>query len=994
MSERHIGRHVRRACYNASLLCSVALLLPAPTQAQEAPASESDRTLAQEPIPGDVTRPTASGDSENIIITGSRLIRTDLSAPSPTTIIGETDIRLSGNVTLEGTLNEFPQLASGNTSSVNNGGGSGVLTANLRGLGATRTLVLANGRRFIPANSDGQVDLATIPDALVERVEIITGGASAVYGSDAVAGAVNFILRRDFQGLEVSYLYGQTFRDDGASHKIDATFGANLDDGRGNVVFSASYTKRDPVFQADRGFAQVPLDTVNGQLVPGGSGNVPGTRIGLSRSQLDSLVGVNLTPDGPCSNLTSIQFRENGVPRAYCTPENAYNYGPFNYLLRPLERFQASALARYEITDRIEAFVEAFFVNSRNNTTLAPESFVPLTPGAASSTLLVPNYATNPILPDATRQFFINNQALFDPDGDGTAAIVGAARRADELGTRNSFYERNSFNLTGGLRGSLGHGASDWRWEAFYQFQRNRSDTRQENFISLTRLSQGLNSVVNAQGQVVCRDPTRGCVPVNIFGFGSITPEAGAFLTPPRVSDDEFERQVASASLSGALFDLPAGPVSVAVGAEYREDSYRFDPSPQDLAGEYGPGSQSRIRGGFDVAEIFGELRIPILSDRPLLDTVAIEGAARYSDYGGDNATVGGVFTWKVGGEYAPFDWIRFRSAFNRAIRAPTLNELRAPITRGFSSGTDPCSRSNNPTAAQKALCVIQGIPQADIDDYEQSSLGQTVQSGGNPNLREEQSDTLTIGAVISPPFLDRLNITVDYFRIKVDGAIASINLNQTLTDCFTNLDPNSPTCQAITRLPNGQIDFVSTQLNNIGAINVEGLDVQADYRMPLGGFFRIGGNEANLTLQAIASWLFERSTQVITNQAPVDCAGRFGNGCIGTGTFGLPDFKLNLSSIYESGPLTFRLQGRMIGEFNLYPGATAAVQRASPEWYLDAAATVRLREHFELFGGIDNLFDNKPPILGTALAGDANTDPSLWDVIGRRFFIGARARF
>jgi outer membrane receptor protein involved in Fe transport len=506
MSEPPIARPARRSLSSAGLLCGVALLIPVPLQAQGAPVPETAEP-PQETLTGNTAQPAASGDGGEIIITGSRLIRTDLSAPSPTTVVGAADIQLAGNVTLESTLNEFPQLASGNTSSVNNGGGSGVLTANLRGLGATRTLVLANGRRFIPANSDGQVDLATIPDALVERVEIITGGASAVYGSDAVAGAVNFILKRDFEGLEVSYLYGQTFRDDGASHKIDATFGANLDDGRGNVVFSASYTKRDPVFQANRGFAQVPLDTVNGELVPGGSGNVPGTRIGLSRSQLDQLVGVNLTPDGPCSNLTSIQFRENGVPQAYCTPEDAYNYGPFNYLLRPLERIQGSAIARYEINDSVEVFGEAFFVNSRNNTTLAPESFVPLTPGAPSSTLLVPAYATNPILSPATRDFFINNPALFDPDGDGTAAIVGAARRADELGTRDSFYERNSLNLTGGLRGRLGLGGNDWRWEAFYQYQRNRSDTRNENFISLTRLSQGLDAVVNDQGVVVCRKP-------------------------------------------------------------------------------------------------------------------------------------------------------------------------------------------------------------------------------------------------------------------------------------------------------------------------------------------------------------------------------------------------------------------------------------------------------------------------------------------------------
>lgn len=985
MSEGNIlGFARRRHFLLASTLLGTSLMLSAGAAAQT--AGETDPLTATASADVSAEEP---GEGE-IVVTGSRITRHDLTSPSPTTIVTGDDIKLSGNVTIENTLYEFPQLASGTTSSVNNGGGSGVLTANLRGLGATRTLVLTNGRRFIPANSDGLVDLATIPDALVERVEIITGGASAVYGSDAIAGAVNFILDDNFEGLEVSYLYGQTFRDDGQSNKIDATIGGNFGDDRGNVVLSASYTKRDPVFQADRGFAQVPLDTINGQLVPGGSGNVPGTRIGLSSSQLGRLAGVNLTPTGNCTSLTSVVFGANGVPGPYCTPENAYNYAPFNYLLRPLERYQVSSLARYEITDGIEAFAEAFYVNTRNNMVLAPESFAPLTPGAASQTLLVPNYATNPGLPSAVRQFFTDNRGLFDADGDGTAAVVGAARRADELGTRNAFYERNSLSLSGGLRGDVDMLGSSWRWEGFYQYQRTRSDTRLENYISLTRLSQGLDTVLNAQGQVVCRNQNLGCVPVNIFGLNSITPQAGTFLTPPRVSDELFERQVAGASLAGDLFELPAGPVGIAIGAEYRKDKYDFNPSPQDLAGEYGPGSQRATGGSFDLTEFFGEVRVPILADKPFVDTLAIEAAARNSDY----STIGGVFTWKVGGEYAPVDWIRFRTAYNRATRAPTLNELFQPITEGFSSGEDPCITSRRPTAAQQDLCVAQGVARADLPTFTQAALGFLVRGGGNPNLEEEKSKTLTVGAVIQPPFIDRLNLTVDYFNIKVDNAIATINANQTINDCFANLDINSTTCGAISRLPNGQIDVVSTQLSNIGSLKVEGLDAQIDYRIPLGGFFEIGGEPANLGLQAVASWLFERSTQVISNQAPLDCAGFFGGGCTGTGVFATPDFKLNLSSTYDSGPVTFRLQGRMIDSLKLRPNVTAAVQEAKAQWYFDATTTLRLHEKFELFGGIDNLLDNKPPILGTALSGDANTDVSLYDVIGRRFFIGARARF
>lgn len=963
----------RARLLSSTLLCGAALLSSTSALAQEAASAQSE--------PAEV---------ETIVVTGSRLIRTDLTAPSPISVIGEGDIAMSGNVTIENTLNEFPQLASGNTSSVNNGGGSGVLTANLRGLGATRTLVLVNGRRFIPANSDGSVDLASIPDSLVERVEIITGGASAVYGSDAIAGAVNFILKDNFEGFETSYNYGQTFRGDGASHKVDATFGANIAGGRGNVIVSASYTKRDEVMQSDRSFSQVPLDTVNGALVPGGSGSIPGTRIPLNTAQRAGLVGVNMQPGGECTSITGIRFGDGGTVMPYCQPQNAYNYAAYNFLLRPLERTQISALAQYDITDSIQAYAELYFINSRNQYKQAPDSFTPLTPGAPSSTLLLPNYATSASLSPTVRKFFTDNAALFDPDGDGTAAVVGAGRRADELSTRDYAYERTSYNLTGGLRGDFELAGSEWRWDTFFQYQRNRTDTRIEGQISQTRLSLGLDSVVNSSGQIVCRNQILGCVPVNIFGLNTISREAGVYLTPTRAHSEVFTRQVTGASISGAPIDLPAGPVAIALGVEYRKDKYDFDPSALDLGMEYGPVSLRPMNGDYDLKEVFGEVRVPILADMPFADTLAIEAAARLGDY----STVGQVFTWKIGGEYAPVDWVRLRSAYNSAIRAPTLNELYSPISRGFTTGDDPCAADRKPSDAQKQLCISQGVPASDLPTFTQATLGFSVDSGGNPNLAEEKSKTFTVGAVISPPFAPRLNITVDYFKVKVDGAIASINVNQTLADCFTNLDPSSPTCQSIKRLSSGQVDYVSTQLNNIGSLKVEGLDAQADYRFDLPSAVAIGGDEATLSLQVLASWLFERSTQILAGEKPRNCAGKIAGGCTGTGTFATPDFKLKLGGIYNSGPLTFRLQGRMIGGLSLYEGVVSPVKKAPAEWYVDISTSFQVTESLELFGGIDNLFDNNPPILGTAIAGDANTDPSLYDVIGRRFFVGAKARF
>ncbi len=924
-----------------------------------------------------------------ITVTGSRLMRKDLNAPSPTTVVSREEIANSGSATIETVLNEFPQLAAGNTSSVNNGGGSGVLTANLRGLGATRTLTLVNGRRFTPANSDGVVDLASIPDALVENVEIITGGASAVYGSDAIAGAVNFILRKDFEGLEAAYTRGETGEGDGTYDKFDLTLGGNFADDRGNAVMSISRTDREAVLQGAREFSRVPLDTVDGQLVPGGSGSIPGTRIGLSGSQLGSLVGVDLAPSGACSAINGIRFGDGGVPLPYCAPQDAYNYADLNYLQRPLERTQVSAMAHFRVSDSVEAYAEAYYANSRNEYQQAPDSFTPLTPGAGSSTLLVPNYASNPVLLPAVRDFFAANAHIFDPDGDGTAAIVGAGRRADELGPRYYTYERSSYNLVGGLRGDFEAGGGHWwRWDTFVQEQRSRTDTVNNNQINQARLAQALDATVDAGGNLVCNNAASGCVPASIFGLGSIDPDAAAFLTPERPSRDIFDRTVVGASLSGTMFDLPAGSVALAVGAEYRKDEYAFQPSAMDVSGDYGAVSQTPMSGEFSVSELFAEFRVPLLAGARFAHDLAIEGAARYSDY----STIGGVNTWKLGAEWAPSDWMRLRSAYNVAIRAPSINELYSPQARGFTAGVDPCTVSANPSAGQRDLCVQQGVPAADIDTFTQASVGFERTTGGNPDLSEEKSKTFTVGAVFSVPAVEGLNFAVDYFQVEVEDAITSINANQMLSDCFSRLDPASPSCQAIVRLPNGQIDDVRSTLQNIGLLKASGLDFQADYRFAVPG---LAGNEGQMSLTLLTSWLFERSMQVIADQGEVDCAGFMGGGCGGgTGNIMIPDLKVNLSAGYHSGPLTARVQTRMIDDFQLREGITAAVQESPRTWYFDANASYDVNDRLELFGGVDNLFDRDPPLLGTALAGDANTDVGVYDVLGRRYFVGVRVKF
>ena len=931
-------------------------------------------------------------EMDEVVVTGSRLVRSDLSAPSPTTVIGEDAVQLSGDTTVESVINELPQLSAGNNSSVNSAGGSGVLTANLRGLGAMRTLTLVNGRRFIPANGAGSVDLALIPAALVKRVEIITGGASAVYGSDAITGAVNFLLRDDFEGFQVSAQYGQTSESDAQAVNYDMLFGTNIGEGRGNITLFASRSERDPVMMQDRDFSSVPL---NAALGPSGSGNIPGGRVGLSGAQMAQLnlgMGAGVVPVGPegCSTpVNSIRFAASGQVFRHCDPETLYNYAAGNYLLRPLERSQFSGLARYDVNDSIESYLELHYALAQNEFQQAADSLSIVT--GTNSFFEVRNYATNPVLTPDVRALFVNNPQIFDPMGTGNARISGGiARRVDELGLRNFAFERATLGSTIGLRGDFPVGEHSWQWDVFAQHHRSRTDENVQNTMSPARMSLGLDTTINTAGEIVCVTPVLGCVPVNPFGIGSISPAAAAFISPARSSSDLFERTVAGASLAGEFLTLPGGPVSAAVGIEYREDEYQFMPGATDLAREYGSASRGITRGGFDVSEAFGEVRVPILSGRRFADVLALEGAVRYSDY----SNFGGTQTWRAGLEWGPIDWLRFRSAYNVAIRAPAISELFAPIGAGFSPGNDPCAAIRNPSAAQRAFCVTQGVPAAEINAFVQTALGFTQISGGNPNLREEASDTFTVGAVVRMPFADRFNVAVDYYRIEVEDAVSTMNAQTTLDVCYQLLDANSEPCRAITRLASdGQVYEVRASNSNIGSLSVEGVDLTVDYTFGLPSILALGDGNAELGLLLHTGWLFERESQII-GAAPIDCAGFFGS-CTAQGAGGSPDFKALFMATYNSGPLLLRTQVRHINGLDPLPNIAAATPVVVDSvTYVDLSATFRFNDSLEIYGGIDNAFDEAPPLLTSSWGGDANTDVTLYDVIGRRYFLGMRARF
>ncbi|MCY4181490.1 MAG: TonB-dependent receptor [Gammaproteobacteria bacterium] len=926
---------------------------------------------------------------EEIVVTGSRLLRRDLDAPSPVLVLTNEAVRSAGNITIEETLNEFPQLASDNTSSVNSGGGSGILTADLRGLDAVRTLVLVNSRRFAPSDSRGLVDLTSIPDALIERVEVLTGGASAVYGSDAIAGAINFILRDDFQGVEANYQFGESGEGDAGMEKYDLTIGGNFADGRGNAVLSASYTKRDQIFFADRDYSAISLFESGGTLVPGGSSNIPGTRVSFNSAGLSRLNGLPFDPATACpGTIGGVRFGEGGAVMPFCDPEDRFNFAPLNYLLRPLERNQISAIGHFDLRDNLTAYSELYFMENRNEWQQAPNAGGLQTSGAPRGTYLIPNYASNPVLFAPVRDFLIANPETFDPDGDGTAAIIQTGRRSVETGPRNYKYERLTYNMTTGLRGDFEVLGRAWNWDTFLQFQRAKTNESIAGQLSSLRLALGSDVTVE-NGAARCTNEFVGCVPVNFLGLNSVTPEAAAFISPTHGTTSVLERKIYGGTITGELLDLPAGPLAVALGYESRWDEHDFRPDTAGQGGEFTSDILSPRTASIDLDEFYAEARVPLLADLTAIDYLGLELAVRSSDY----STSGRVTTWKAGGEWALNEWVRLRGAYNVAIRAPNLDELFDTVTIGFSAGDDPCDKDLGPTAAQKQLCVAQGVLAQEIDAFDQINVGFGVQSGGNANLTQEESDTWTVGLVISPPFIEGLNLTIDYYDIQIEDAIDQLSAQQVVNSCFRSLDNNSDTCRSINRFQNGQIDYVSATLKNIATLEASGVDFQADYSFDLPAGFAFFDSAAALRLQFVGSWAFSNERVSEPGEPAIDCLGHFGGSCSGFNVFMQPESKLVFNAAYDSGPLTTRFQFRNISDFTLFPGAGNVVKSAPARDYLDLNADYAVNDQFTVYAGIDNLTDEEPPVLGFSLAGDANVDISLYDVLGRRYFAGVRFR-
>lgn len=917
---------------------------------------------------------------EEIVVTGSRIPRRDLSSPSPITTIDALEMKLAGTTTLEDSLDALPQVVPSYNRTQNNPG-NGIASVDLRGLGTNRTLVLLNGRRIIPSTVEGTVDLNNIPAGLIDRMEVVSGGASAVYGSDALTGAVNFILKEDFEGIEISAQYEVTERNDGQAVDINVAGGIPFATGRGHLSGFVNYYDRESIFQGDRAFSAQTIseDFFTGETFPGGSSRTPAGRI-------PNPVDINgvPAPDG-------ITFNLDGTPRPFDFQQDLYDFGPANYLQTPLTRWSIAGFADYDLTNSVRAYLELMVSENDMAQELAPT----LNAGFVQMNL------DNPFITTETRQIFAD---YLDPDADGIADFI-MNKRFLELGSRHFDDHSEMKRVVAGIEGEF---RNDWSWDVYYIDAGVDFSESGLNAASYQKFQQSL-LVDPLTGQ--CTNPSGGCVAANVFGTGNMSAEAADFIRQPKLETETRNRQrIAAATLVGELMSLPAGDLGFAVGFEWRNESTDFQPDPAYYTGDVlGDSKGQPISGEINIRDVFGEVLVPILSDVTLARYLGVEAGYRLSDH----STAGNFDTWKIAGEWEPFSGFRFRASVQQAVRAPNLVEL----FEGQSTGINPfiaqfddrCSASRDPVGMGiDDLCVAQGIPRSEIGVYEATWFFPTdTTTGGNPDLEPEISDTVTYGIVMQPDWLPNFNMSVDYFSIKIENAVQWVGSGSTVQICFIINDPDDPICQAVKRADASyNITSVTGGPRNLAKIGTDGIDVQINYVADLPTWLSIFDEGGTFDIWFLGTHTLENGIQSSPDVQFIDCSGLFGFGCDFASWGTLPAYKTTTRFTYNSGPMALSLQWRWIdgmdnallvhGEelFGVPQDAwNLSIPELESENYFALTFVYQINDSIGVSAGVRNLTDNDPPqMAGSAWQG--NTDPSIFDVYGRRYFLRLTARF
>lgn len=1001
--------------------------------------SMRERLLASSMICGaallGVAAPAMAQDEiSEVVVTGTRIPSPNLESVSPVTAVSAAEIKATGVTRVEDMINSLPQAFAAQGAALSNGS-TGTATVSLRGLGATRTQVLIDGRRLMPGtpNTAGgalAADINFIPSALIQRVDVLTGGASAVYGADAVGGVVNFIMMRNFEGVRVDAQYGlyqhennnsvagvvqsaqnasanpqffQLPKDnvrDGEMSQITLVMGVNSPDGKGNVTAYAGYRHVEPILQGNRDYSSCTFNSGDTFAAAGcgGSGTAFPARVG-------SFV---VDPAGPGNTF-----------RARNAATDVYNFGPTNYYQRPDDRYVLGAFAEYEITDWAKAYADVMFMDDTSTYQIAPG-------GIFAGTFSI--NCANPLL-SAQQAGLLSATAA---SGGGTCAtnpggtFTGiVSRRNTEGGGRQGKTQHQQYRYVIGLRGDLN---DNWNYDFAMQYGRVSFNQVQTGFFRTTAIQNALN-VVSVNGTPTCASVVNGsdtaCVPYNIFRLGGVTQDQLDYLETPSTQQGNLFERVVNFSLGGDLTEYGVKSpwandgVGVSIGAEYRRETLDFAADFVSSSGALNGsgGASPPVNGSFDVYEMFSEARLPIMQDKAFAKNLTLELAFRYSDY----SSIGTTETYKIAGDWEPVDGFRVRGGYNRAVRAPHVLELFSPQNVVLDGTQDPCAglAASDPLVARCSQAF--GLSAAQVLAIEENPANQyNGLTGGNPNLDPETADTYTVGFVFQPSFIPGFNVSVDYFNIKVKDFISGIGADTIINQCINTLDPTF--CSLVNRDSNGSIwlspeGYVVDTTLNTGSLSTTGFDVNVGYRTDLDaiGLEGMGGINFNF----VGTYLDTLKVKPLPGGEAFDCAGYYGTICSVTGGLTAPNpewrhkARLTWTTPFTYGEwfkdFSLSLQWRHVNKVTLdafsddpqlnNPGLQYETDRVlKSRDYFDLTASWTMRDNLNFRAGVNNLFDVDPPLNGSSNCPtgpcNGNTWPQVYDAFGRYIFVGLTADF
>ncbi|MFW5661283.1 MAG: TonB-dependent receptor domain-containing protein, partial [Oceanicaulis sp.] len=940
---------------------------------------------------------------DTVTVTGSRITRSNLTASTPINTFNSAQIELSGATNSAEILRTLPAIGVSSVTSTNSNfftQSSGVNTIDLRNLSEDRTLVLVNGRRFVAGlPGSAAVDFNSIPTELIDRMEVVTGGASAIYGSDALAGVINVILKDDFDGVLMTAQAGISEEGDDESYQASATLGSDFAGGKGSAVASMTWSRENGVYARDRAgrdvdglsevFSDGPVESWRDSVIPFYSSFSERGRI---------------TVPGAANDFV---FDETaGTVRAYDSAVDGFNRQGFRAIAVPTERFLFSSMVDYEVSEKLGFFFEGAYASTETSSTLEPfplssedvfgDNLAQLVDTDGDGVADAGRYGIsilNPYVPSAIRDAA---RLGADLDGDGVQDIadgdlvVGFARRTTELDARGADNTRQTARMVFGAEGDL---SEAWSYEASVNLGRTTQMQRSSGQVNVLNMRNALNVTTDADGDLICADEiarAQGCVPINIFGQGSITPDAADYVRAPSSTQATIEQQVYQGFLTGDLgvaSPWASENIAVVFGAEYRVESSESIPDALSQAGLNAGNVSPPVIGDFAVAEVFAESEIALVQGRRFVEDLRVNLSARASDY----TTVGQTFAWAANAQYQPNDLVRFRAQYAEAVRAPNIGELFQPLAETFEGGNDPCvgltlNGAGDPAFLTDETDASSGVDTSTVNSdaavacYAEPALQDRVSrdgafvpsqaeiqgiggfNGGNPNLSEEKAATVTVGAILTPSFgnewIDRLAMSVDYYDIEITDAIGGLGRQTSLDQCYLEsggaLDPNSAFCSNVVRYQNGPFVGAVKELNalqqNLSTIATSGVDVQASYALPVNDVADLfGGVETDLgdlNLTLTYGWLQKYESQAFPGAEVIDYAD----------TAGLFEHEFLFGAVYTRGPLTVAYDLNYLPETRLEATGFFADAVVPAAAFQDLQVRYEAFEGSELVLGVDNL--------------------------------------